>query len=341
MAVWLVRAGKSGEREDFALEKGQAVIGWEEMPDLSTVKSRAALEQLYRTVYHDLNSRRVGSHVGQLWAFVKEIQQNDLVILPLKRRAAIAVGKVTGPYKFNEDFPEDVKHAHAVEWAATDIPRTAFDQDILYSLGALGTIRQIARNNAEERIRAVVENWVKKGTVGGKGPPEEIEIPEGFPQDLEEYAHDQIRTFIGQRFRGHELSRLVAALLESQGYVVGTSPAGPDGGLDIIAGRGSLGSESPRLCVQVKSSDTPVDVKVLRELQAVTKNFGGDQGLLVAWGGFKDSVWREARSHYFEVRLWTAEDLVTALLANYDRLPEALKAELPLKRVWMLVPTEE
>lgn len=31
MAVWLVRAGASGEFEDLALEKGLGVIGWPEL----------------------------------------------------------------------------------------------------------------------------------------------------------------------------------------------------------------------------------------------------------------------------------------------------------------------
>ena len=39
MALWVVRTGKYGERENFALEKGVVVIGWDEMPDLSSIKS--------------------------------------------------------------------------------------------------------------------------------------------------------------------------------------------------------------------------------------------------------------------------------------------------------------
>jgi restriction system protein len=35
MAVWLVRAGKHGEREEEALTQGLAIIGWEELGDLS------------------------------------------------------------------------------------------------------------------------------------------------------------------------------------------------------------------------------------------------------------------------------------------------------------------
>jgi restriction system protein len=98
-----------------------------------------------------------------------------------------------------------------------------------------------------------------------------------------------------------------------------------------------MGFDPPRLCVQVKSSDTPEDVKTLRELQGVMRNFGAEQGLLVAWGGFKSSVHAEARRHFFEIRLWDAGDVVKALLENYERLPEDVQAELPLKRIWSLV----
>jgi restriction system protein len=48
----------------------------------------------------------------------------------------------------------------------------------------------------------------------------------------------------------------------------------------------------------------------------------------------------EARQRFFEIRLWDAGDLVEALLEQYDRLPEDLKAELPLKRIWLLIPDE-
>jgi len=43
---------------------------------------------------------------------------------------------------------------------------------------------------------------------------------------------------------------------------------------------------------------------------------------------------------FFEIRLWDSGDLVDVLLENYERLPEDLKAELPLKRIWTLVPEE-
>ena len=66
------------------------------------------------------------------------------------------------------------------------------------------------------------------------------------------------------------------------------------------------------------------------------KSFNATQGVLVSWSGFKSSVELEARRLFFEIRLWDSRDLVKALLSNYERLPEALQAELPLKRIWAL-----
>ena len=43
MTVWVVRSGRYGETEDLTFEKGLAVIGWEDVPDLSTIESRTKL----------------------------------------------------------------------------------------------------------------------------------------------------------------------------------------------------------------------------------------------------------------------------------------------------------
>lgn len=98
-----------------------------------------------------------------------------------------------------------------------------------------------------------------------------------------------------------------------------------------------MGFGHPRIAIQVKSGDMPADVSVLRELQGVMPRFGAEHGLIVSWAGFRESVIREARQLFFEVRLWDAGDLVSALQNNYSKLSEELQAEIPLKRIWLLV----
>lgn len=341
MAIWLVRAGSRGQRQDWALDKAQAVIGWNEMGDLSQFETRDALLDGLREAYPEAQLKTLYNYRGQLWAFTKRIKIGDLVVLPLKGQDAIAIGKVIGDYQYQPDNPEDTRHTRAVEWIQQDIPRSRFDQDLLYSLGAFMTVCQIKRNNAEERIKAIVE---------GKTPPPPIsptdEASEATdetvetPVDLSEYAATQIRLWIAQKFTGHRLADLVNAILEAQGYVTEVSKPGPDSGVDIIAGRGPMGFDPPRLLVQVKGGNSQQDIRVLRELRGVMQDFKANQGLLVAWGGFKRTILADARKNFFELRLWDAGNVVENVLRYYDKFPEELKADLPLKRIWILVQEE-
>lgn len=340
MAIWLVRAGGSGERENYALENNCVVIGWRQIPDLNDITSKEELADIIRAKYSDASKGKVSNWRGQIWAFSKRINIGDLVILPLKTRSAIAIGKVVGEYRCN-----DGEHQRPVEWLDVDLPRSRFDQDILYSLGAFLTVCQIKRNNAEERIKAVLAGGSSTIISSGLGieqssDSDDIDEDETSIPDIEQISRDQIRNYISQKFRGHEFSRLIAEILKAQGFQVKESPPGADGGIDIIAGRGTMGFDSPRLAVQVKSSDSALDVTVLRELQGVMRNFGADQGLIVSWGGYKNTTLKEATKIYFEVRLWDSDDVVKFVQEHYDGLSDTIQAELPLKRIWTLVPDE-
>jgi len=71
------------------------------------------------------------------------------------------------------------------------------------------------------------------------------------------------------------------------------------------------------------------------------KNFNVDQGLFVSWSGFKKSVHNEKARLFFEVRLWDSDDLLREVLKHYDDLPDEIQADLPLKSVWVLVPSSD
>ncbi len=341
MPVWLVRAGSRGERQDLALDKNIAVIGWDDLPDLTQFHTRQELETACRGTYPDAKPRGITNWVGQVWAFANRIERDDLIVLPLKGQNAIAIGRVTGDYQYRSDNPDGAKHTRPVEWITQDMSRDRFDQDLLYSFGAFLTVCQIKRNNAEERIRALLAGTTVSipSQATGEEETEEISDISALP-NLADYANTEIRTHIGQRFAGHRLADLVDAVLQAQGYKTQVSDPGPDGGVDIIAGRGSMGFDSPRLCVQVKSGSQTQDIKILRELKGVMKDFGAEQGLLVSWGGFRRSVLSEARRAFFEIRLWDAGGLVEVVLEHYEHFPEDIKADLPLKRIWNLVHEE-
>lgn len=62
------------------------------------------------------------------------------------------------------------------------------------------------------------------------------------------------------------MERLIEAILQAQGYITYRSPEGVDKCVGIFAASGPLGSGRPRIYVQVKSQETPVDRQTLDQL---------------------------------------------------------------------------
>jgi restriction system protein len=65
-----------------------------------------------------------------------------------------------------------------------------------------------------------------------------------------------------------------------------------------------------------------------------------DQGLLISWGGFSKECIKEASDAFFSVKLWDQGALIEQIFKYYDEFDSELKAELPLKQIWMLVQEE-
>jgi restriction system protein len=343
-----VRAGKHGEREQFAVENNCAVVGWQTLGDLSAVGSRDEMANVLHAAFPSGSDKKRLNHAAQLWAFIGKIETDDLVALPMKASPAVAIGRVTGPYRFQPDFPPDAQHTRPVEWLSTDVPRASIGQDLLFSLGAFMTVCEVKRNGAAARLAALATTGKDPGAISAipatalSTATDSLELDsDNAPVDIEQLATDRMRAFIGERFTGHDLARLVEAVLQAQGFSTFRSPAGTDGGIDVLAGAGPLGTESPKICVQVKSGDSPVDVKVVRELQGVLSTVHADQGLLVAWAGLTKPADAEARAQFFRLRVWTADDVINAVTRVYDQLSADIQAELPLKRVWTVVPESE
>ena len=322
--VWLARAGRTGEDEAVALELGLAIIGFNDIPDLTDVSdSKAVLDRVWQASPGETANRN-RNRASQLNAFRLRMQEGDIVALPLKTRPGrVALGRVTGPYRYRS-IDGVTRHTRPVKWMAPDLLRSAFGQDLLYSLGAFLTVCRIERNDAQRRMAAILNGSRDPGIEAAEKVPGPTDAAEELESDIQptfdvaQTARDQILEHIRSRFPGHEFARLVEAVLQAEGYFTQRSPAGPDGGVDILAGRGSLGFEGPKLCVQVKATAGPVDVTVLRSLVGTMQSFSADQGLLVSWGGFTRDLEREARQSFFSVRLWHADDLVKGVCLNYD-----------------------
>ena len=343
MAVWLIRAGSHGEYEQKFINENRVYLTWEELDaDLSKIKDREALVSELSRHYPGDKPKRIQNWSSQIWPFAHEMKKGDWVVLPLKTQPAIYVGEITGEYHFEADGPDPYFHWRSVIWIGEAIPRANFNQDLLYTFGAFMTICRIQRNNAEERLQAMRKtHWKPESALSAVEVDSGTDTEEGT-SNIEDLALDQIARLIAIRFKGHDFTRLIEAILNAKGYTTYFSPEGPDGGVDILAGAGEFGFDGPKICVEVKSGDAPIDRPTVDKLLGAVSKFGAQEGLFVSWSGFKNNVFKEMASSFFKVRLWTRDDVLKALFANYEELDESIKAELPLKRVWALaLPTEE
>lgn len=344
VTLWMVRAGQHGEGENDALAASVVGIGWPEVGDLTRLSSAQEIRKRLNMKYPDAKPSTLANWAGQIDAFRFRMKAGDLVALPLKSAPAISFGRITGDYTYVEGAVGALRHQRPVQWIGEAVPRDIIDQDLLYSLGAFMTVCRISRNNAELRIHALLaaspEPGVGKSSLTDWTTVIEPDEVTDATVDLGQVGRDQIRRWLGERFKQHELARLIGELLKAEGFVCDISPPGPDGGVDILAGEGGMGFDGTTMAVQVKSGATAADAPVLRELKGVMGTFGAKRGLLVSWGGFTKTARAEARRLFFEIRLWDSDAVIDKLQETYDRLPADIQAEIPLQRVWALLPDE-
>lgn len=287
MALWLVRTGRYGEHEARFIEDGRIYLTWEDLTesDMSGIPDFDGIKQLLQKRYPGEGPRKIGNWTGQVWAFVVAMKPGDWIVVPSKTSATIAIGEVFTSYAFDPNAEPIYRHSRQIKWLNTAVPRSAFDQDLLYSFGALLTICEIRRNDAEKRVRAMAQKaWqsaLPAVSIPTKSSNSAESLGDSADVDLEQLARDSIAKLIIQKFKGHGMARLVEAVLKAQGFTTHLSPEGPDKGIDILAAGGSFGFDRPRICVQVKSGDSPADRPEFTQLIGAMQSVNADQGLFV------------------------------------------------------------
>ena len=186
--AWLIRAGRTGEREEFALEIGVSGGGWNTQPDLTAVPSRHGLETILRKLEPDWGNHTVGIYVGQLWMLRNHIDVGDLVVMPLKATSRIALGVVTRPYWYRDDPDPGKRHVVSVDWKRTDLPRSAVRPDLLNSLGSARTICTIARNDGAWRLHQLLLTGNDPGPRNESGTT--VETPESPAESARSHDDD-------------------------------------------------------------------------------------------------------------------------------------------------------
>ena len=329
--IWGIHAGKTGDADSLFFKAKVIALGWPDMGDLSKLPSdRDAFKNQVAAVYPHKKPGAVPNNAGQMFRFVHEMKNGDLVVYASKRDRHIHIGEVSGEYLYNLKEEPAYPHLRSVNWLK-DFPRTKFTQGALYEIGSAMSLFKV-KNYAEEFENAL------KGEGASLAEVKEDKTISAVAENIEDSTRDFIFKQLAQELKGHPFAEFVAHLLDVMGYRTRLSPEGPDGGIDIIAHKDELGLEPPIIKVQVKSSEGSIGDPIVSAL--IGKLSSGEYGMIVVLGNFTPQARAFARNRS-NIRLIDGNDIIELILRHYDKLDSKYKSILPLKRVFVPEVIEE
>jgi restriction system protein len=327
--MWMVRAGEGGYLfEEF--KAGSFVsIGWVELGDMNTLKTREQFTKAVEKAYPDSRKMQVAVSAGQTFRFVREMKPGDRILTYDPARREYLVGTITGDYVYKPTKDHPFPQLRTVKWDGT-VKRDELSVSTRNSLGAIATLFQVPHDAAEEIERLL------SGQTGKSAPtptPEEDESQVDLLfKDVQNKAFEFIKDRIS-KLEWEELQELVAGLLRAMGYKTRVSPSGPDRGKDIVASPDGFGFESPRIIVEVKHRTGSA-----MGSQEVRSFLGGrhkdDKGLYVSTGGFSKDARYEAERASIPLTLMDMDDLVKALLEHYETMDADSQRLISLRKIY-------
>lgn len=97
--------GRTGEADSIFLKLNQVALGWDQMGDLSKIKpTRDGFKERLQAAYPDKKPGYYPMATGQLFRFVHEMKEGDLIVYPSKRDRHVHISLVRG-YGFGRPGP--------------------------------------------------------------------------------------------------------------------------------------------------------------------------------------------------------------------------------------------
>jgi len=321
--IWGIHAGRKGEADSLFLEHGRLAISWPGVGNLTMLSpDREAFKVAVAKSYPNAKPGAIPNYAGQLFRFLIEMKDGDLVVFPHKQSRRIYAGRVIGGYEFLPGLNSEFPNTRKVEWLK-DFSRTQFSQGALYEVGSALSLFQI-KNYADEFFAALE----------GKVLPtvsEEDESVEVVAEAMEETTRDFVIKRLAQELKGLPLEDFVKHLLECMGYQARLTRKN-EPSVDVIAHKDPLGIEPPIIKVQVKSGLGTITDKDVSALYG--KLSTGEYGLFVTLGTFSPPC-RNFEQGKGNLRLIDGDELVDLIFQYYERFDSRYKSVLPMKRIYV------
>lgn len=335
-AMWMVRAGRGGELIERYREQGRVGLGQggEALGPLAyTQMSKAELQAHLRQKFPTWKPGKIFNAAGQLHRFFTEVSEGDGVVTYDPETRDYLLGTIVGPMEYMDG--EQLPYTRRVAWEGK-VSRDALSAVARNPLGSTLTLFRVPDEVAVE---------LRTGKLALDAPPPPA--PASAPTAVEVLAEaddptERALELLDDRINGldwEELQELVAGILRAMGYKTRVSPKGADRGVDIFASPDGLGLQAPRIFVEVKHRQQAMGSPELRSFLGGRKD--GDRCLYVSVGGFTKDARYEADRANIPLTLVDLPLLRDLVLDHYERLDEATRRLVPLKRVYWPIPDED
>lgn len=326
--MWMVRNSGGDYADDFK-EKGIIAIGWKAAGPLNQLSTKDEVLSRVRDVWPNDRARKASVSASQLYKFSHVMKKGDRVLTYDPSRRIYSIGRIIGDYQFDESSEDGLASRRAVEWQS-EIDRDRLSVPAKNSLGSVLTIFEVP-----EAVESEIDAVLRGARPGAAEPPiasdAEIDV-QNILDDIQSKAKEFIKDLIVELEWG-DLQHLVAGLLRAMGYKTRVSPQGADRGKDIVASPDGFGFEQPRIVVEVKHRPNQA-----MGSQEIRSYLGGrhrdDRGLYVSTGGFSKDAKYEADRASIPLTLMDIDDLVDAIIDNYEEMDLETRTLLPLNRVY-------
>ncbi len=276
-----------------ALAQNQLIIGWSEAEGLldEQLSWEAFREIIGKTYYPDEKTlRKAGLATGNLWRFIREMKEGDLVMVPYG--ADFYVAKVSGPATYDPlKINEDTAYRRNVDWLndKRPIPRAVARSALISRMKTQGT------SVGASDLLAEIKECVKIADSGSKP---------SFQSDLEKrLIDDALEEIRDGRMENYGFERLIQAVLVSLGAVeTRIIPRQWDKGADIVATFSVAGAFKLDVAVQAKhyQPDPPVGKDVVEQLINGIEAESAALGMVVTSGTISEEASTAAEQFFRE-----------------------------------------
>lgn len=329
--TWVVRAGEAGWRFEEFKAGGLVSIGWIEMGDMGSLRSREDFQKAAAVAYPNARKAQLAASAGQVFRFVREIKIGDTVVTYDRSERVYLVGTVEGEYVYAPQLSQEQPNIHKVQWRGS-VSRDNLSVAARNSLGAIATLFQVPPDVASEIERQLsAPAPVRKADAGVLPERGGDELVDDLYKDTQAKGFEFIKDKVNE-LGWEEMQELVAGLLRAMGYKTRISPSGSDRGKDIVASPDGLGFEDPRIVVEVKHRASAMGSQEIRSF--LGGRHENDKGLYVSTGGFTKDARYEAERARIPVTLMDLDDLVKSLLEHYGQMDIDMQRLIPLRKVY-------